>query len=74
MSELPTGWVRTSLGELAVWGSGGTPSRSEPTFYGGSIPWIKSGELNTRYLKSTEENITEAAVNGSSAKIFPQDQ
>lgn len=71
MSELPTGWVRTSLGELAVWGSGGTPSRSEPTFYGGSIPWIKSGELNTRYLKSTEENITEAAVNGSSAKIFP---
>lgn len=71
MSELPTGWVRTALGELAVWGSGGTPSRSEPTFYRGSIPWIKSGELNTRYVKSTEENITEAALAGSSAKIFP---
>ncbi|WP_312958450.1 restriction endonuclease subunit S [Stutzerimonas nitrititolerans] len=56
---------------MATWGSGGTPSRSEPNFYGGSIPWIKSGELNARYVKSTEENITEAAVSGSSAKIFP---
>ena len=71
MSELPSGWERTSLGEIATWGSGGTPSRSEPNFYGGSIPWIKSGELNARYVKSTEENITEAAVSGSSAKIFP---
>ncbi|WP_070885544.1 restriction endonuclease subunit S [Pseudomonas argentinensis] len=71
MSELPSGWARTSLGEIATWGSGGTPSRSEPNFYGGSIPWIKSGELNARYVKSTEENITEAAVSGSSAKIFP---
>ncbi|WP_349616820.1 restriction endonuclease subunit S [Azotobacter salinestris] len=71
MSELPKGWAKTSLGEIAVWGSGGTPSRSEPSFYGGLIPWIKSGELNGRYVKSTEESITEAAVNGSSAKIFP---
>lgn len=71
MSELPSGWARTSLGEIATWGSGGTPSRSEPNFYGGSIPWIKSGELNARYVKSTDEYITEAAVSGSSAKIFP---
>lgn len=71
MSELPEGWAITSLGEIAVWGSGGTPSRSESSFYGGSIPWIKSGELNSRYVKSTEESITEAAVSGSSAKIFP---
>jgi type I restriction enzyme, S subunit len=71
MIELPEGWVITSLEELAVWGSGGTPSRSDPNFYGGSIPWIKSGELNARYVKNTEESITEAAINGSSAKVFP---
>jgi len=70
MRGLPEGWVITPLGELAVWGSGGTPSRSEPNFYGGSIPWIKSGELNARYVKNTEESITEAAVNGSSTKVF----
>jgi type I restriction enzyme S subunit len=71
MSKLPIGWSATTLGELADWGSGGTPSRSEPNYYGGSIPWIKSGELNTRYVMDTEEHITEAALNGSSAKLFP---
>jgi type I restriction enzyme S subunit len=71
MTELPDGWTKTSLGEIANWGSGGTPSRSEEAFYGGSIPWFKSGELNTRYIKNSEEYITESAVRASSAKIFP---
>lgn len=71
MSELPGGWARTTLGTVADWGAGGTPSRSEPNFYGGKIPWIKSGELNSRYIKTTEESITEEAIKSSSAKIFP---
>lgn len=71
MSELPNGWAGTTLGEVADWGSGGTPSRSEPRFYGGTIPWIKSGELNGRYITATEEFITEAAIENSSAKLFP---
>ncbi|WP_341303610.1 restriction endonuclease subunit S [Pseudomonas sp. TMP25] len=69
--ELPAGWTATTLGDVANWGSGGTPSRSESSFYGGTIPWIKSGELNSRYVTSAEEHITEAAIIGSSAKIFP---
>ncbi|MDR6914929.1 type I restriction enzyme S subunit [Pseudomonas sp. 3296] len=71
MNELPVGWAETTLGEVADWGSGGTPSRSDPSFYGGTIPWIKSGELNSRYVTSTEEFITEAAIKNSSAKLFP---
>lgn len=71
MSELPQGWAETTLGEVADWGSGGTPSRSERSFYGGTIPWIKSGELNGRYVTTTEEFITEAAIKNSSAKLFP---
>lgn len=71
MSELPSGWARTTLGTVADWGAGGTPSRSEPNFYGGNIPWIKSGELNSRYIKTAEESITEEAIKFSSAKLFP---
>lgn len=71
MSKLPSGWARTTLGTVADWGAGGTPSRSQPNFYGGKIPWIKSGELNSRYIKTTEESITEEAIKSSSAKIFP---
>lgn len=71
MIELPSGWARTTLGTVADWGAGGTPSRSEPNFYGGNIPWIKSGELNSRYIKTAEESITEEALKFSSAKLFP---
>lgn len=51
-------------------GSGGTPSRSELTrYYGGTIPWIKSGELVGKTICQSEEHITDAAVTESSAKI-----
>lgn len=71
MSELPIGWESTTLGKIAVWGSGGTPSRSEPSFYGGGIPWIKTGELGPRVVTSTEESISEEGLSKSSAKLFP---
>ena len=48
--ELPEGWKWCRLGEVADWGSGGTPSRKNPKYYQGSIPWIKTGELNETYI------------------------
>ena len=71
MSDLPAGWAQTNLGEIAAWGSGGTPSRSEPSYYGGGIPWIKTGELGPRFVSSTEESISEEGLSKSSAKLFP---
>jgi type I restriction enzyme S subunit len=71
MSELPTGWAQTTLSKIAAWGSGGTPSRSEPSYYGGGIPWIKTGELGPRFVRSTEESISEEGLSKSSAKLFP---
>ena len=52
--------------------SGGTPSRSNPVYYeGGTIPWIKTGELRGWYVDDIAERITPAAVRESSAKVFP---
>jgi len=54
-------------------GSGGTPSRSkQQTYYGGSIPWVKSGELRENEILDTEEHITEQALRESSTKIVPK--
>lgn len=53
--------------------SGGTPARSHPEFYTGDIPWVKTGELKSWYIRNTEEKITEEAINKSSAKIYPID-
>jgi type I restriction enzyme S subunit len=70
MSELPPSWSWTTIDEIASTSSGGTPSRTRSDFYGGSIPWVKSGELNDGFVTEIEEAITEEGLRNSSAKIF----
>ncbi|MCS5694047.1 restriction endonuclease subunit S [Cyanobium sp. FGCU-6] len=58
------------LGEIASTSSGGTPRREVGAFFGGSIPWVKSGELSNPLVESTEEFLTEEGLDSSSAKIL----
>ncbi|HEY9827358.1 MAG TPA: restriction endonuclease subunit S, partial [Stenomitos sp.] len=51
--------------------SGGTPSRKNPEYFLGNIPWVKSGELKDGLINATDESITEEALANSSAKLFP---
>jgi type I restriction enzyme S subunit len=69
-SKLPEGWCITSLENIAEWGSGGTPSRKEAAYYGGDVPWIKTGDLGPRILLEASEFITDLGVKNSSAKLF----
>lgn len=68
MSGLPQGWVQTTLGDFVLWGSGGTPSRSVDSYFGGSIPWVTISDLNDGLVTTTYNSITEIAVQNSSAK------
>jgi restriction endonuclease S subunit len=62
------------VGEITVVTSGGTPDRSNPLYWNnGTIPWIKTGELFDGPIKCSQERITVAGLNNSSAKIFPVD-
>lgn len=73
VNGLPKGWERTKLIKNIKTSSGGTPSRNKGEYYkNGTIPWIKTGELQDCILINTEECITEDAVNNSSAKLFPK--
>lgn len=69
--EVPNNWTWTTLGNVGVWQSGGTPSRSNKSYYGGKIPWLKTGDLNDGVITNIPESITEEAVANSSAKINP---
>ena len=69
--KLPNNWCWTKLESIAKWGSGGTPSRKNPEYYIGNIPWIKTGELDNAYIYDTAEHISETALANSSAKLFP---
>ncbi len=82
MQELLTGkrrlpgfegeWVEKKIFEIGHTSSGGTPSRSVPAYYMGSIPWVTTSELNDNYINSTIEKISSEALNNSSAKLFPK--
>ena len=54
--------------------SGGTPDRSISEYWiDGSIRWVKTTELQNRLISDTEEHITQAGLDNSSAKIIPAD-
>ena len=67
--ELPNGWEWVRLGEIGDWGAGATPLRSKLSYYGGSIPWFKSGELTSDYIDKSEETITELALAECSLRL-----
>jgi type I restriction enzyme S subunit len=71
-NTIPVHWEIKKLGEICLTTSGGTPSRRNPEYYYGDIPWVKSGELDKGLILDTEEKITMAALKNSSAKIFPR--
>ena len=62
--------MKEKLGDIFEIGSGGTPPKSHPEYYGGNIPWIKTGDLKSEYLYMAEDYITEEGLNNSSAKIY----
>ena len=70
--ELSSKYPSKKVKELCLLGSGGTPSRSNPSYYQGDIPWIKTGEVINEEIFKTEEHISEDAVENSSAKPYPK--
>lgn len=69
--NLPEGWLWTTIGNIAILSSGGTPDRSNHSYFKGHIPWVKSGELNYNTITETEETISQEALENSSTKIVP---
>lgn len=68
---VPQGWDDGKVADFYSTTSGGTPSRKNPAFYEGEINWVKTQELLDGFIFSTDEKITEDAIEQSSAKVFP---
>lgn len=74
MKSLANGaWILRSLADLCSRvTSGGTPSRSRRDYYyPPTIPWVKTGDLDDKFVAAYDEYISEAGVAGSSAKVLP---
>ncbi|MBS6421828.1 MULTISPECIES: restriction endonuclease subunit S [Streptococcus] len=74
-SNFKNNWKIFSFYNLAnMFLSGGTPSTKEPTFWGGSIPWIQSSDIQKDILSGVipQKFISEEGLQNSSAKLIPK--
>ena len=69
--KLPKGWCLTTLGDIGKWQSGATPSRLNKEYYGGDVPWLKTGDLNDGFIYEIPEYITQKALEETSVKLNP---
>ncbi len=70
--DIPQGWEWIRLGDIGDWGAGSTPNRARTDYYfNGTIPWLKTGDLNDSFITEIPEKITELALEQTSVKIKP---
>jgi type I restriction enzyme S subunit len=72
IGPVPESWELSSIGAHHSVVSGGTPSRGESSFWVcGTIPWVKTTEVDYCNIIATEEHITPQGLEGSAAKMLP---
>ena len=59
---IPKDWEIKKLGDFATIGSGGTPSRQNPIYWGGNIPWITTTQIDFNVIDKASEFITKERV------------
>ncbi|MEB5899563.1 restriction endonuclease subunit S [Staphylococcus arlettae] len=70
--EFEDEWKQKRLGEVAEIIGGGTPSTSNPQYWGGDINWYSPIEIGENiYLNESKNKITKMGLKKSSAKILP---
>ena len=69
--EIPETWKWVRIGNIGSWASGATPARSNSEYYGGNIPWLKTGDLNDKFITKIPEHITQLAFEKTSVRLNP---
>ncbi len=68
--EIPDSWVWCKLGWVGEWGAGATPAKGNPDFYNnGTIPWLRTGELNNGFVYDSEIKVTPKALEKCSLRM-----
>ena len=73
--EMNESWSSVPISSIANSAIGGTPSRGEPQYWGGTTPWATAKDVASvsgRYLHQVEEFITDKGLKSSTAKLMPE--
>lgn len=71
LGDVPAHWVVRPLKYVASFQSGGTPSKANPDFWGGDVPWVSAKDLKAEVLQDSQDHITERAVDDGAAFLLP---
>ena len=68
--DIPESWEWCKLGWIGNWGAGATPAKGNPEYYdNGTIPWLRTGELNNAYVYDSEIKVTPKALEKCSLRM-----
>lgn len=68
--RMPEGWNVAPLGELVTFAGGGTPSKSNPLYYVGTIPWVSPKDMKSWDIVDSQDHINQLALDNSAAKLI----
>jgi type I restriction enzyme S subunit len=74
-TQLPPGWLWTTLGEIGIVKAGGTPSTGNSENFGGEIAWITPADLTgykKKFIRNGRKNLSEKGLKSSSAILLPR--
>lgn len=70
--ELPSGWAWSSFDLIGETLGGGTPSKANPEFWTGSIPWVSPKDMKVDEIQDAQDHISESAVEQSAVRLIPK--
>ena len=68
----PRGWTVDCVGDVTQMGTGSTPPRNHKHYFGGSIPWVKSTEVNWGTVAATSECLSSDGAKAARLKLYPR--
>lgn len=71
VGAIPLDWEVKQIADFASVGSGGTPSRETAAYWGGSIPWITTSQIDFGLINEADQFITDEGLRNSAAKLLP---
>jgi len=71
LGDVPEHWALPKLKGIATFSGGGTPSRDNPAYWNGNIPWVSPKDMKAERIEGAEESITEEGLRSSASNLLP---
>ena len=68
--DVPAHWEVKRMWAVSTAQSGGTPTKAEPDYWNGHIPWVSPKDMKRRLIDSSEDTVTERAIAETGIKLL----